>query len=91
VGGIIVFSKAWVIELVKPKISKWKKPEENDEQEVDTRSSAEHVANIRDVFAINMSDLASVLGVTRPTAYTWLEGQEPKPEAVTLGPAEFDR
>jgi transcriptional regulator with XRE-family HTH domain len=49
---------------------------------VDTRSPAEHVANIRDVFAINMSDLASVLGVTRPTAYTWLEGQEPKPEAV---------
>jgi transcriptional regulator with XRE-family HTH domain len=51
-------------------------------ENIDTRSPAEHVANIRDVFAINMSDLASVLGVTRPTAYTWLEGQEPKPEAV---------
>lgn len=49
---------------------------------VDTRSPAEQVANIRDVFAINMSDLASVLGVTRPTAYAWLEGQEPKAEAV---------
>lgn len=49
---------------------------------VDIRSPAEHVANIRDVFAINMSDLASVLGVTRPTAYAWLEGQEPKTEAV---------
>jgi hypothetical protein len=49
---------------------------------VDTRSPAEHVANIRDVLAINMSDLASVLGVARPTAYAWLEGQEPKPEAV---------
>jgi len=50
---------------------------------VDLRSPAEHVANIRDVFSINMSDLASVLGVTRPTVYAWLEGKEPKGEAVT--------
>jgi len=50
--------------------------------QVDTRSPAENVANIRDVFAINMSDLASVLGVTRPTVYAWLAGQEPKGEAV---------
>ena len=49
---------------------------------VDMRSPAEHVANIRDVFAVNMSDLASVLGVTRPTVYAWLAGQEPKGEAV---------
>ena len=49
---------------------------------VDMRSPAEHVANIRDIFAINMSDLASILGVTRPTVYAWLEGQEPKAEAV---------
>jgi len=47
-----------------------------------TLSPAEHVANIRDVFAINMSDLASVLEVTRPTVYAWLAGQEPKGEAV---------
>ncbi|NJN38437.1 MAG: hypothetical protein HC790_06355 [Acaryochloridaceae cyanobacterium CSU_3_4] len=46
------------------------------------RSPAEHVANIRDLLAINMSDLAAVLGITRPTAYAWLEGQEPKPEAI---------
>lgn len=49
----------------------------------DMRSPAEHVASIRDVLGINMSDLASVLGVTRPTVYAWLEGQEPKTEAVT--------
>jgi len=47
-----------------------------------TLSPAEHVANIRDVFAMNMSDLASVLGITRPTVYAWLTGQEPKREAV---------
>jgi len=50
-------------------------------KQVDMRSPAEHVANIRDVFAVNMSDLASVLGVTRPTVYAWLAGQEPKGEA----------
>jgi hypothetical protein len=53
-------------------------------KQVDMRSPAEHVANIRDVFAINMSDLASVLGVTRPTVYAWLSGQEPKGEAVII-------
>ncbi len=50
--------------------------------QVDTRSPSENVANIRDVFAINMSDLASILGITRPTVYAWLAGQEPKGEAV---------
>ena len=47
-----------------------------------TLSPAEHVANIRDVFAINMSDLASVLGVTGPTVYFFYADQEPKGEAV---------
>lgn len=48
----------------------------------DTRSPAEHVASIRNIFALNTSDLAAVLSVTRPTIYAWLEGQEPKPEMV---------
>lgn len=56
--------------------------EPSSAQHIDVRSPAEHVANIRDVFAIRMSDLASVLGVTRPTVYAWLSGQEPKGEAV---------
>lgn len=51
-------------------------------KQIDTRSPAEHVANIRDVFSVSISDLASVLGVTRPTVYAWLSGQEPKEEAV---------
>jgi len=51
-------------------------------KQVDMRSPAEHIVSIRDVFSINMSDLASVLGVTRPTVYAWLAGQEPKGEAV---------
>ncbi len=50
---------------------------------IETRSPAEHVANIRDVFDVSMSDLAVILGVTRPTAYAWLEGNEPKQESIT--------
>jgi DNA-binding transcriptional regulator YiaG len=50
---------------------------------IDTRSSAEHVANIRDVLTINMSELASILRSTRPTVYAWLEGrQEPKTDSA---------
>jgi DNA-binding transcriptional regulator YiaG len=57
--------------------------EHSTAKNVDTRSSAEHVANIRDVLAINMSELASILRSTRPTVYAWLEGrQEPKAEAA---------
>jgi uncharacterized protein (TIGR04255 family) len=51
-------------------------------KEVELSSPADLLANIRDVFGLSMSDLAALLGVTRPTAYAWLEGQEPKPEAV---------
>ena len=54
----------------------------NIDKNVDTRSPADLVTTIRDGFAITMSDLAAVLGVSRPTAYAWLEGQEPKPEAM---------
>jgi predicted transcriptional regulator len=49
---------------------------------IDTRSPAEHVANIRDVFSVSVSDLAVILGVTRPTAYALLEGNEPKQESI---------
>ncbi len=49
---------------------------------IDRRTPAERVALIRDAFALNMSELATVLGVSRPTAYAWLDGQEPKPEAI---------
>ncbi len=49
----------------------------------DIRTPSEHLTRIRDVFALNMSELANVLGVSRPTAYAWLEGQEPgKQEAI---------
>jgi DNA-binding transcriptional regulator YiaG len=52
------------------------------DQKIDARSISEHIANIRDIFAMNMSDLAAVFAVTRPTVYAWLEGRTEKPEAA---------
>lgn len=68
-------------------LSRWiYSPNINVEQqasfEIDTRSTAEHVAFIRDTFGLNMSELASILKVTRPTVYAWMEGQEPKTDAL---------
>jgi transcriptional regulator with XRE-family HTH domain len=56
--------------------------ERSSRKNIDTRSPAEHVVNIRQVLGLSMSDLAALLGVTRPTAYAWLKGEEPKPDAV---------
>lgn len=38
---------------------------------------------IRGALRLNVSDLASVLAVSRPTVYAWLEGDEPSPENYT--------
>jgi len=46
------------------------------------RSPAVIIESIRTVYGLNMSELASVLGVTRPTAYSWLRGKDPKPESM---------
>lgn len=39
------------------------------------------LASIRDTFQLNMSNLAKLLHVSRPTVYSWLDGKEPTPEA----------
>lgn len=79
-GGILTAQSA--AELSKWVHNPYLRIEPSQAKHIDTRSPADHVANIRDVFAVNMSDLASLLGVTRPTVYAWLSGQEPKEEAV---------
>ena len=40
------------------------------------------ITRIRDVFGLTMSDLASILGVSRPTAYAWVNGSEPRAEYI---------
>lgn len=41
---------------------------------------AGQLLKIRTGFALNMSELADVFGVSRPTAYSWLQGAAPKLE-----------
>lgn len=43
-------------------------------------SVAQQVILIRDALGLKMSELAQIFGVTRPTAYAWINGSEPKPE-----------
>lgn len=43
-------------------------------------SPAEMLTTIRHALKLNMSDLASVLGVSRPTVYAWLGGDDPSHE-----------
>jgi transcriptional regulator with XRE-family HTH domain len=38
---------------------------------------SEQLRLIRDTLSLSMSDLAAVMGVSRPTIYAWLEGDEP--------------
>jgi len=79
-GGVMTAQSAMALDrwVYNPRIH----VEPSSAKQVEMRSPADFVKNIRDVLGINMSDLASLLGVTRPTAYSWLQGQEPKPEAV---------
>lgn len=43
--------------------------------EVDVRSIAQHLANIREVLSPSMSELAKDLGITRQALYKWLSGE----------------
>ncbi|MDD4933499.1 MAG: hypothetical protein PHO89_08565 [Methylacidiphilaceae bacterium] len=49
----------------------------------DLRTAAEHLANIREVLNPSITDLASVLGVSRQAIYKWL-GKETNPEQDKL-------
>jgi DNA-binding transcriptional regulator YiaG len=42
-------------------------------------SAAEQMREVLAALALNKSQLADVLGVTRPTLYDWLDGREPNP------------
>jgi len=56
--------------------------EQRGRHKAETRSPAEQVSSIRATYGLNMSELANLLGVTRPTAYAWLNGQEPKADSL---------
>jgi transcriptional regulator with XRE-family HTH domain len=55
------------------------------DRNLDSRSG--HIAQkqllrIRSAFGLNMSELARVLGVSRPALYSWIQGVEPRPDAI---------
>jgi hypothetical protein len=43
-------------------------------------SVSQHLANIRETLGLRMSEISQIFGVTRPAAYAWVNGTEPKPE-----------
>jgi DNA-binding XRE family transcriptional regulator len=43
-------------------------------------SVSQQLVGLREMFGLTMTELAQILGVTRPTVYAWLNGSEPKPE-----------
>ncbi|HET7108118.1 MAG TPA: hypothetical protein VFI38_14995 [Candidatus Acidoferrum sp.] len=45
-------------------------------------STAQLLSTIRDVFALRMSEVAQIFGVSRRAVYDWLEGVTPKPETT---------
>lgn len=45
-------------------------------------SNSEKLESIRNKLGLNMTDLSSILGVSRPTIYAWLQGQDPRPEYI---------
>lgn len=46
------------------------------EKTVTSLSPSEQIAFVRESLSLNMSQLAELVGVTRPTVYAWLEGRE---------------
>ena len=55
---------------------------EHSATKVSPSSPVEQLTFIRQVFALNISELAIVFGVTRPTVYSWLQGNNLKTEAL---------
>jgi DNA-binding transcriptional regulator YiaG len=53
------------------------------EQLLDVRTIGVHLENIRQVFDLPMSDLASVFGVSRQMVYKWIDGAQPEEKSAT--------
>ena len=41
---------------------------------------SQHLSNVRGILGLKMSEVSQIFGVTRPAAYAWINGVEPKPE-----------
>ncbi|MGH1606236.1 helix-turn-helix domain-containing protein [Yersinia proxima] len=59
-------------------------PYDTNSKDVDLRTIAQHLGNIRQVLSPSMSELAKDLGITRQALYKWLSGEnQPDDEVKT--------
>jgi len=52
--------------------------EEHTLEKTQLRTTAEKLETIKDIFGISLSQLAKILRTSRPSIYSWLEGEEPR-------------
>lgn len=50
---------------------------------IDLESPSNQLNYIREIFGFNISELANLLEITRPTMYSWLQGKNLKPDALS--------
>lgn len=56
--------------------------DDESEEELIIRTTAEKIEYIRDNFGISVSQLAKILRTSRPTIYSWLEDEVPREQSV---------
>lgn len=47
------------------------------------RTVGEQLREIRQAFGLNATDMSVLFGISRPTVYAWMDGQEPRPDAAS--------
>lgn len=52
-------------------------------QIAESRTVGEQLRDIRRVFGLNATDMSLLFGISRPTVYAWMDGQEPRPDATS--------
>jgi len=62
-----------------------------DVEQIDVRTVAEHIENIRGVFDPSISDLALLFDVSRQTIYKWMSGTSTPEQDKSARIAEFSR
>lgn len=46
------------------------------------QTTAEKIENIRDILGVSISHLAKILKTSRPSIYSWLDGEEPRAKSI---------
>jgi len=46
------------------------------------QTTAEKIENIRDILGVSISHLAKILKTSRPSIYSWLDGEEPRAKTI---------